>query len=306
MIVRISPEVQQALQDHRPVVALESTIITHGMPYPRNVETAMSLERIIREEGAIPATIGIMRGEAVIGLSEAEIDELASLTSVVKVSRRDLPVVLSKKLHGGTTVAATMILAARAGISVFATGGIGGVHRGAATTMDISADLQELAQTPVIVVCSGAKAILDLPLTQEVLETLGVPVLGYRCDTWPSFYSRSSPLTVDARMEEPREIAEAWQAKKDLSLPGGMLIMNPIPEQEALDPHVVEAWIQEALKQAETKGIRGKATTPFLLAAVEQASQGRSLQANVALVQYNARIGAKIAVAISHQSRKKI
>lgn len=306
MIVRISPEVQQALQDHRPVVALESTIITHGMPYPRNVETAMSLERIIREEGAIPATIGIMRGEAVIGLSEAEIDELASLTSVVKVSRRDLPVVLSKKLHGGTTVAATMILAAHAGISVFATGGIGGVHRGAATSMDISADLQELAQTPVIVVCSGAKAILDLPLTQEVLETLGVPVLGYRCDTWPSFYSRSSPLTVDARMEEPREIAEAWQAKQDLSLPGGMLIMNPIPEQEALDPHVVEAWIQEALKQAETKGIRGKATTPFLLAAVEQASQGRSLQANVALVQYNARIGAKIAVAISHQSRKKI
>ena len=306
MIVRISPEVQQALQDHRPVVALESTIITHGMPYPRNVETAMSLERIIREEGAIPATIGIMRGEAVIGLSEAEIDELASLTSVVKVSRRDLPVVLSKKLHGGTTVAATMILAAHAGISVFATGGIGGVHRGAATTMDISADLQELAQTPVIVVCSGAKAILDLPLTQEVLETLGVPVLGYRCDTWPSFYSRSSNLAVDARMEEPREIAEAWQAKKDLSLPGGMLIMNPIPEQEALDPHVVEAWIQEALKQAETKGIRGKATTPFLLAAVEQASQGRSLQANVALVQYNARIGAKIAVAISHQSRKKI
>jgi len=224
----------------------------------------------------------------------------------VKVSRRDLPVVLSKKLHGGTTVAATMILAAHAGIPVFATGGIGGVHRGAATSMDISADLQELAQTPVIVVCSGAKAILDLPLTQEVLETLGVPVLGYRCDTWPSFYSRSSPLTVDARMEEPREIAEAWQAKKDLSLSGGMLIMNPIPEQEALDPHVVEAWIQEALKQAETKGIRGKATTPFLLAAVEQASQGRSLQANVALVQYNARIGAKIAVAISHQSRKKI
>lgn len=306
MIVRISPEVQQALQNHRPVVALESTIITHGMPYPRNVETAMSLERIIREEGAIPATIGIMRGEAVIGLSEAEIDELASLTSVVKVSRRDLPVVLSKKIHGGTTVAATMILAAHAGISVFATGGIGGVHRGAATSMDISADLQELAQTPVIVVCSGAKAILDLPLTQEVLETLGVPVLGYRCDTWPSFYSRTSTLTVDARMEEPREIAEAWQTKQDLSLSGGMLIMNPIPEQEALDPHVVEAWIQEALKQANTKGIRGKATTPFLLAAVEQASQGRSLQANVALVQYNARIGAKIAVAISHQSRKKI
>lgn len=304
MIIRISSEVQQALDDKRPIVALESTIITHGMPYPRNVEVAMSLERIIREEGAIPATIGVMRGEAVIGLSETEIHELASLDSVVKVSRRDLPWVAAKKLNGGTTVAATMILAAQAGISVFATGGIGGVHRGAATTMDISADLHELAQTPVMVVCSGAKAILDLPLTQEVLETYGVPVLGYRCDTWPSFYSRSSSLAVDARVEEAHEIAVAWQSKQALSLAGGMLIMNPIPPQEALDPQVVEAWIQGALKQAEAKGIRGKATTPFLLAAVEQASQGKSLQANVALVQYNARIGAKIAVAMSHLAQR--
>lgn len=304
MIIRISSEVQQALDDKRPIVALESTIITHGMPYPRNVEVAMSLERIIREEGAIPATIGVMRGEAVIGLSETEIHELASLDSVVKVSRRDLPWVAAKKLNGGTTVAATMLLAAQAGISVFATGGIGGVHRGAATTMDISADLHELAQTPVMVVCSGAKAILDLPLTQEVLETYGVPVLGYRCDTWPSFYSRSSSLAVDARVEEAHEIAVAWQSKQALSLAGGMLIMNPIPPQEALDPQVVEAWIQGALKQAEAKGIRGKATTPFLLAAVEQASQGKSLQANVALVQYNARIGAKIAVAMSHLAQR--
>ncbi len=304
MIIRISSEVQQALDDKRPIVALESTIITHGMPYPRNVEVAMSLERIIREEGAIPATIGVMRGEAVIGLSETEIHELASLDSVVKVSRRDLPWVAAKKLNGGTTVAATMLLAAQAGISVFATGGIGGVHRGAATTMDISADLHELAQTPVMVVCSGAKAILDLALTQEVLETYGVPVLGYRCDTWPSFYSRSSSLAVDARVEEAHEIAVAWQSKQALSLAGGMLIMNPIPPQEALDPQVVEAWIQGALKQAEAKGIRGKATTPFLLAAVEQASQGKSLQANVALVQYNARIGAKIAVAMSHLAQR--
>ncbi|MBQ6402561.1 MAG: pseudouridine-5'-phosphate glycosidase, partial [Oscillospiraceae bacterium] len=246
----ISPEVQQALAEGRPVVALESTIISHGMPYPKNVETALRVERTIRENGAVPATIAIIGGRLKAGLSEAEIEYLGKTgRAVAKVSRRDLPVIVAKKADGATTVATTMLIAHMAGISVFATGGIGGVHRGAETTMDVSADLEELAQTPVMVVCAGAKAILDLKLTLEVLETKGVPVIGFGTEELPAFYTRESGLKVDARADSPEQLAAMFAAQRGMGLKGGMLVTNPIPQEFAMPKDVIDAAIEQALSE---------------------------------------------------------
>ena len=297
--MRISKEVRDALINHQPVVALESTIISHGMPYPRNVETALLVEQTIRDQGAIPATIGIIDGEAVIGMSKEEIEEFGKKQGIVKVSRRDLPVVYAKKLWGATTVAATMILARKADIEVFVTGGIGGVHRGGNVTFDISADLQELSRTDVTVVCAGAKAILDLPLTLEYLETMGVPVLGYKTDELPAFYTRRSGLKVDYQIDCASEFAQIIRFKRNERLQGGILITNPIPEEYALDEKVMNKAINQALKEADEQGIHGKESTPFLLKRVVELTGGESLESNIQLVLNNARVGAQIAVELS-------
>ena len=291
----IHPPVAEALRQGRPVVALESTIITHGMPYPRNLETAMAVEADIRAGAAVPATIAILEGRIRIGLAESDLRALAAMETVAKVSRADLPVVLSQGRAGATTVAATMICAALAGIPVFATGGIGGVHRGAESSFDISADLQELARSPVAVVCAGAKAILDLPKTLEVLETLGVPVIGYGCDRLPAFYSRDSGLAVPARCDTPREVAAVMAAKWALGLGGGLIVANPIPAEDEIPAAAMEAKIAQAQEDARAEGIEGKAVTPFLLSRLEALTGGASLTANVALVRNNARLAAAVA-----------
>lgn len=294
-MIKISEEVISALKNKQPVVALESTIISHGMPYPKNVETALRVEETIRANGAIPATIGIIDGVAVIGMSPDEIEQFGKKTGIIKVSRRDLPVVFAKKLWGATTVSATMILAKEAGIEVFVTGGIGGVHRGAETTMDISADLQELAKTDVTVVCAGAKAILDLPLTLEYLETMGVPVLGYQTSELPCFYTRSSGLKVDYEINDYKEAAKIIFEKRNMKLSGGILITNPIPEEYEMDGNIINKAINDALKEMDELGIKGKESTPFLLKRITELTGGDSLESNIQLVLNNARVGANIA-----------
>ena len=294
--LEISPEVREALASGKPVVALESTIISHGMPYPQNVETALNVERIIRENGAVPATIAIIGGKLKAGLSQDEIEYLGKKgTDVIKASRRDLPVLVARGDDGATTVATTMIIAAMAGIKVFATGGIGGVHRGAEVTMDISADLEELAQTPVLVVCAGAKSILDLGLTLEYLETKGVPVIGYGTSELPAFYTRTSGFGVDYRLDTPDEVAAAFRAKLDMGLKGGMLVTNPIPEEYSMDPAVINQAIDEAVAEANARGIKGKQTTPFLLARIKDITGGDSLASNIRLVYNNAALAAQVA-----------
>ena len=294
--LEISPEVRQALAERRPVVALESTIISHGMPYPQNVETALNVERIVRENGATPATIAIIGGRLKAGLSHDEIEYLGRKGyDVTKASRRDLPVLVARGEDGATTVATTMIIAAMAGIRVFATGGIGGVHRGAEVTMDISADLEELARTPVLVVCAGAKSILDLGLTLEYLETKGVPVIGYGTSELPAFYTRKSGFGVDYRLDTPEEIAAAFRAKLEMGLEGGMLVTNPIPEQYSMDPDVINSAIDKAVAEAKARGIKGKQTTPFLLAKIKDITGGDSLASNIRLVYNNAALAAQVA-----------
>ena len=294
--LEISGEVREALAAGKPVVALESTIISHGMPYPQNVETALNVEKIIRENGAVPATIAIIGGKLKAGLTQEEIEYLGKKgTDVIKASRRDLPVLVARGDDGATTVATTMIIAAMAGIRVFATGGIGGVHRGAEVTMDISADLEELAQTPVLVVCAGAKSILDLGLTLEYLETKGVPVIGYGTDELPAFYTRVSGFGVDYRLDTPAEVAAAFRAKLEMGLKGGMLVTNPIPEEYSMDPAVINKAIDEAVAEAKRLGIKGKQTTPFLLAKIKDITGGDSLASNIRLVYNNAALAAQVA-----------
>ncbi|MDO4414923.1 MAG: pseudouridine-5'-phosphate glycosidase [Erysipelotrichaceae bacterium] len=298
MNLRIRPEVAQAVKEGRPVVALESTIISHGMPYPQNVETALQVEKIVREHGGIPATIGIIDGVGVVGMTEEEIEEFGRRgMSIPKVSRRDLPVVMAEKSWGATTVATTMILAALGGVEFFVTGGIGGVHRGAELTFDVSADLEELARTNVTVICAGAKAILDLPKTLEVLETKGVPVLGYQTEELPAFYTRKSGLKVDHAVSSPEEAAAIVKAKRELKLDGGILITNPIPEEYSMDPEKINAVIDEAIHEMDQKGIKGKECTPFLLAKVAEITGGESLNSNIRLVFNNAAVGTEIAKA---------
>ena len=295
----ISAPVREALAAGRPVVALESTIISHGMPYPQNVETALNVEKIIREHGAEPATIAIIGGRLKAGLSPEQIDYLGKTGSgVTKASRRDLPILVAQGADGATTVTTTMMIAAMAGIEVFATGGIGGVHRGAETTMDISADLEELAHTPVMVICAGAKSILDLGLTLEYLETKGVPVIGYGTEELPAFYTRRSGFSVDYRLDSPEELARAFHVKRALGLEGGMLVTNPIPEEYSMDPDVINAAIDEAIAEAAAQGIHGKATTPFLLAKVKELTGGDSLDSNIHLVYNNAALAADTAAAL--------
>ena len=297
--LKISPAVQKALDEGRPVLALESTSISHGMPYPQNLETARLCEAEARKHGVEPATVAIIHGKLCAGLTDEELEYLAKAgPKVAKASRRDLPILAARGADGATTVAATMIVAAMAGIRVFATGGIGGVHRGAEVTMDISADLEELARTPVAVVCAGAKSILDLGLTLEYLETKGVPVLGYRTETLPAFYTDESDFKVDYRMDSPEEIAAAVTAQRDMGYPGGMLITNPIPHQYAMPKDVIDAAINQALAEAKEQGVKGKATTPFLLARVCELTGGESLKSNIKLVLNNVALGAQIAAAM--------
>ncbi|WP_233558149.1 pseudouridine-5'-phosphate glycosidase [Alginatibacterium sediminis] len=296
----IHPEVAQALRDGKAVVALESTIISHGMPWPQNAETAKQVEQIIRDAGAVPATIAIIDGRLKAGLSGDEIDTLAKAgLSVTKCSRRDLPFVVSAGQHGATTVAATMIIAAMAGIKVFATGGIGGVHRGAETSFDISADLQELSQTDVAVVCAGAKSILDLGLTREYLETNGVPVLGYQTNTLPAFYTRESDHSIDYRMETANDVAQFLSAKWGMQLHGGVVVANPIPEEYAMDKAAIDSAVEQALQESVEQGIAGKDSTPFLLKRVAELTGGDSLASNIQLVFNNARLGAQIAIELT-------
>ena len=297
----ISTEVQQALKTGLPIVALESTIISHGMPFPQNLKTALTVEKIIREESAVPATIAILNGRIKIGLSQHELEQFAKQTSQIKVSRRDLPLVISQKQSGGTTVAATMICAKLAGIAVFVTGGIGGVHRESENTMDISADLMELAQTNVAVVCAGIKSILDIPRTLEYLETQGVPVIGYKTEEFPAFYTPSSGSMVQSRLDTPEEIAHCMKIKWKLGLDGGIVIGNPVQEQDAMDASIIQQAISEALRDAAQKQIEGKSVTPFLLERINRLTMGESLKSNISLVCNNAHLGAKIAVAYQTQ-----
>ncbi|GAB6116787.1 pseudouridine-5'-phosphate glycosidase [Thermoanaerobacter brockii subsp. lactiethylicus] len=297
--IDLSKEVKEAMEERKPVVALESTIISHGMPYPENIETAKTLENIVREHGAIPATIAIINGRIKIGLSEEELEFMGTSKEILKASRRDLPVVLAKGLSAATTVSATMICANLAGIKVFVTGGIGGVHRGAEQTFDISADLQELANTDVAVVCAGAKAILDLPRTLEYLETFGVPVVGFKTSEFPAFYTRESGLKVDYKVDDEIEAAKIIKTKWDLGLKGGILIANPIPEEYALDKAYIDKAIEDALYEAEKRNIKGKEITPFLLDKIKDLTQGKSLKANIELVKNNAHVGAKIAIELN-------
>ena len=294
-MMKINPEVKKALEENRPVVALESTIISHGMPYPKNVETALKVEEVIRSHGAVPATIGIINGEPIVGMTPEEIEQFGKRKGVLKVSRRDLPVVYAKKLWGATTVATTMIIANQAGIEVFVTGGIGGVHRGAQETMDISADLQELAKTNVTVVCAGAKAILDLPLTLEYLETMGVPVLGFKTDELPAFYNSHSGLKVDYKVESAEEMAKIIKSKRDNKLVGGILLTNPIPEEFEMPKEVIDNAINTALKRMDEEGVKGKECTPFLLKTIVELTGGDSLESNIHLVLNNAAVGSEVA-----------
>lgn len=296
----VSEEVQKALAEGRPVVALKSTIISHGMPYPQNVETALNVEKVVRDNGAVPATIAIIGGKLKVGISKEEIDHLGRKgLNVIKASRRDIPVLAAKGEDGATTVAATMILANLAGVKIFATGGVGGVHRGAETTMDISADLEELAETPVMVVCAGAKSILDLGLTLEYLETKGVTVFGYQSEELPAFYTRKSGFKVDYRMDTPKELADVYKAKEDLGLRGGMLVTNPIPEEYSMDPDMINKSIDEAIEEANRLGIKGKDTTPYLLDKIQKITGGSSLAANIQLVYNNAKLASQIACELS-------
>ena len=294
----VAPEVAAALANHGPVVALESTIISHGFPYPANVETARAAEAEARKAGAVPATVAILGGRLKVGLTAEQIEHLGSTPGIAKASRRDIPTLLASGADGATTVAGTMLIAALAGIRVFATGGIGGVHRSAERSMDVSADLLELARTEVAVVCAGAKSILDLGLTLEVLETHGVPVLGFQTDEFPAFYTRSSGFGVDARFDTPREIAATLKVRRELEMGGGTVIANPIPERYALDSAEVDGWIAAALADADAAGVHGKAVTPFLLARIHELSGGRSEEANKQLVYNNVRLAAKIARAL--------
>lgn len=300
----IKADVRDALADEQAVVALESTIICHGMPYPQNVETALQVEKIVREHGAIPATIAILNGRLKAGLSEDEIDYLGKEGKrVTKASRRDLPIIVSRAEDAATTVASTMIIAKMAGIDIFATGGIGGVHRGAEHTMDVSADLEELANTNVAVVCAGVKSILDISLTLEYLETHGVPVIGYRTRTLPAFYSSSSGFQVDCMLESPGDVARMLQAKWEMGVDGGVVIANPVPAEHALDAAEIDGVIDDALQEMQKNGITGKDTTPFLLAKIADKTGGRSLVANIELVYNNARLAAQIAVEYSQARR---
>ncbi|MBL0371378.1 pseudouridine-5'-phosphate glycosidase [Rhizobium sp. KVB221] len=296
--VTYSAEVAQAKTDGKAIVALESTIITHGMPYPGNLDMAKSVEAIIRENGAVPATIAVIDGTLHIGLEEDTLEQLARTTDAMKVSRADLAFAIAERRTGATTVAATMIAAARAGIRVFATGGIGGVHRGAEETFDISADLEELARTPVIVVCAGAKAILDIPKTLEVLETRGVPVVTVGQDEFPAFWSRNSGLTSPLRLDDPAGIANFQHTREELGIGGGMLVGNPVPEENEIPRDEMEIYINRALDNAEEDEITGKAVTPYLLSSIFHLTGGRSLATNIALVENNARLASRIAVAL--------
>ena len=291
----IKPEVAKALEEGMPVVALESTIIAHGMPYPKNVETALEVEKVIREGGAVPATIAIINGRIKVGLTEEEIEYLGTADNVLKVSRRDFPLVIAKKLNGATTVAGTMIAANMAGIKLFVTGGIGGVHRGAGESFDISADLEELKMTDVAVVCAGVKSILDIGATLEYLETAGVPVVTFGADEFPAFYSRRSGFDAECRLDDPKDVAEMIRAKEALGLRGGMLIACPVPEADEIPYEKMDVVIKEALKECEEQGVKGKRITPFLLSKVKDLTEGSSLEANIRLVLNNARIGAAIA-----------
>lgn len=300
--MKISNEVLNALKNNQPVVALESTIISHGMPYPKNVETALKVEQIIRDNGAIPATIGIINGEAIIGMNPDEIEEFGKKEGIVKCSRRDLPIIYATKMWGATTVSATMILAHQAGIEVFVTGGIGGAHKKANETFDISADLEELGKTNVSVVCAGPKAILDLGLTLEVLETKGVPVIGYNTDVLPAFYTSTSKYKVDFNAKSPEIISEIIYQKRINKLDGGVLIVNPIPKQFEMEESVINKAIDEALKEMEELGIKGKEETPFLLKKIVEITKGDSLESNIQLIYNNAKLGAEIAK--SYASKK--
>ncbi|MCM1533423.1 MAG: pseudouridine-5'-phosphate glycosidase [Corallococcus sp.] len=296
MTFKISDEVRQALSDNRPVVALESTIISHGMPYPQNVETAKTVEKIVRESGCVPATIAVIGGTLTVGCNADEIEMLGKKgVAVTKVSRRDLPVVVAKHQDGATTVAGTMYACKLAKIDVFATGGIGGAHRRSNETMDISADLDELQNTSVAVVCAGAKSILDIGLTLECLETRGVPVIGYRTEEMPAFYTRTSGFKTDYRMDSAKEIAEAYFAKTQLKLSGGMLIVNPVPKEFSLERDYIEENISRALDEADKLGVKGKRITPFLLEKIQKLTEGKSLDTNIQLVYNNARLAAEIA-----------
>lgn len=298
-LIHIAPDVRAALDSRQPVVALESTVISHGLPYPHNLELARALEDEVRAAGAVPATIGVARGLPTIGLDDAQLAHFAQAQGILKLSRRDIAFAVAMQRDGATTVAATMALAAAAGVQVFATGGIGGVHRGARETWDISGDLTELARTPVLVVCAGAKSILDLPATLEYLETAGVPVLGFATDEFPAFYSASSGLPVGARVETPAEVAAVWQAHLTLGGGSGMLLAVPPPADVALPPEMVDAGIERALARAAAAGVRGQAVTPFLLSAVAEETEGESMRTNIALLRQNARVAAEIAVAVT-------
>jgi len=295
--LQLSPSVKTAIENRQPIVALESTIIAHGMPFPKNVETALRVEQIVREAGAIPATCAIIGGKLKAGLTNSELEFLAREgASIPKASRRDLPYLVSQRKNGATTVASTMIIAHLAGIRIFATGGIGGVHRGAATTMDISADLPELAQTPVAVISAGAKSILDLGLTLEYLETLGVPVIGYQTDDFPAFFTRKSGFGVDFRLDTPNDIAELLYAKWTMGLNGGVLIANPVPLEYEADAALMEQALLQALADADREQVQGKALTPYLLARIERLTEGRSLDTNIELMCNNARLAGEVAV----------
>lgn len=295
--MKISLEVQKALKSHKPVVALESTIISHGMPYPKNVKCALMVEKIIRENGAIPATIGIINGEPIVGMSKQEIELFGKTKGIAKVSRRDIPYITATKKWGATTVSATMIFAHLAGIEFFVTGGIGGAQKGVQSTFDISADLDELAETPVTVICAGPKAILDIPVTLELLESKGVTVIGYQTDCLPAFYTRKSPYRVDYNAKTPNEIAKIHLSKKQYNLKGGLLVTNPIPAKYAMNDKVINKAIEQAQKEMEQKGIKGKDETPFLLSRIVELTKGDSLETNIQLVLNNATLGAKIAKA---------
>ena len=298
--IDISEEIQDSINGNGPVVALESTIISHGMPFPQNLETAFEVENIIRKEGAIPATIAVIEGRVKIGLSNLQLEQFAQEKKTVKVSSRDLPFALSQKQHGGTTVAATMICARMAGISVFVTGGIGGVHRGGEKTMDISGDLIELSRTNVAVVCAGIKSILDIPRTLEYLETQGVPVIGYRTNEFPAFYTTTSGYYVQSRINSAEEIARCMKVKWGLGLEGGLVIANPVLREDAMNEILIEEAITKSLKEVSEKGVDGKSVTPFLLERVSQLTDGESLKTNIALIFNNALLGAKIASAYVH------
>ena len=293
--VEYSDEVKKAMEEGKAVVALESTIISHGMPYPQNIETAKACEEIIRKNGAVPATTAIIGGKIKIGLNEEELEFMATSKDIIKASRRDFAYIVSRGLNGATTVASTIIASRLAGIKIFVTGGLGGVHRHAETTFDISRDLEELASNDIMIVCAGCKSILDIGLTLEYLETKGVPVFGYQTDSMPAFFTRKSEFKVDYNIKNPKEAAEAAKTQWDLGLTGGILLTNPIPEKDSMDEEKINKAIEEALKEAEEKGIHGKETTPFLLSKVLEVTEGKSLEANIALVKNNAKLGAEVA-----------